>query len=146
MDATDLKIIDILKKNARIPSSEIGRKIHLSTPAVSERLRKLDAAGIISQYTVRLDRKKCNLHLLAFTQITLDHTQNLEGFRKAIIQFEHVLECYHIAGDYDYLLKISVADTDALEQFLSYALRSIPGIVRTSTKIVLSTLKEEINV
>jgi Lrp/AsnC family leucine-responsive transcriptional regulator len=146
MDTTDLKIVNILKKNARTPSSQMGRKIHLSTPAVSERLRKLEAAGIISQYTIRLDRKKCNLHLLAFIQVTLDHSQNLEGFRKTIVQFEHVLECYHIAGDYDYLLKIAVADTDALEQFLSYALRSIPGVVRTSTTIVLSTLKEEINV
>lgn len=146
MDSIDLKIINILKKNARTPSSEIGRQIHLSTPAVSERLRKLEAAGVVSQYTIRLDRKKCNLYLLAFTQVTLDHTQNLAGFRKAVVAFANVLECYHIAGDYDYLLKIAVTDTDALEHFLSHELRGIPGVVKTSTTIVLSTLKEEINV
>ena len=129
MDDIDGKILAILKENARETVSEISQRVALSVPAVAERIRKLEQGGIIEKYTVRIGRKKTGYHLMAFIFVNIDVTDNIEGFRQKIIREENVLECHHIAGPNDYLLKVLVKDTDELEEFISRKLKKIKGVV-----------------
>lgn len=146
MDITDLKIVEVLKNNSRSTASEISKKVNLSIPAVAERIRKMEEASIIEKYTVKVNREKMNYRLLAFIFISIDKTENIENFRDTIIQSKYVLECHHVVGEYDYLLKVLVEDTKSLEYFLSDTLKKIKGVFKSNTVISLSSLKEEINI
>ncbi|MGL5383572.1 MAG: Lrp/AsnC family transcriptional regulator [Culicoidibacterales bacterium] len=145
MDMIDQQLLALLSENARVSISELGQKVHLSAPAVSERIRKLEIRGIIQQYTVKMNRELLGKHLLAFIFVTLEHRAHIATFRESIVQLPHVIECHHLAGEADYLLKVAVAHPRELEQFLSDELRQIPGVYRSQTQIVLSTLKETVN-
>lgn len=146
MDGIDLKIINTLKENSRSTSSEISKKVNLSIPAVAERIRKLEDGNIIEKYTIKINREKINYKLLAFIFVNIDKTENIENFRKSIVQYNSVLECHHVAGEYDYVLKVLVEDTKSLEYFLSNTLKKIKGVLKSNTIIVLSSLKENINI
>jgi Lrp/AsnC family transcriptional regulator, leucine-responsive regulatory protein len=144
MDKQDIRILQALSENARISGADIARKVNLSLPAVTSRLRKLDHSGMIDKYTVRFNRKKLNLNLLAFIQVWVDHSK-ASNAKELLVAMPEVLECHHAAGDYDLLLKVLVSDTAALEQLLVNKIKSIKSITRTSTTIILNTYKEELN-
>ncbi|MCH5138794.1 Lrp/AsnC family transcriptional regulator [Clostridiaceae bacterium UIB06] len=146
MDSIDFKIIDALKENSRSSTSEISKRVSLSIPAVAERIRKMEEGNIIEKYTIKVNRDKMNYKLLAFIFVNIDRSENIENFRKSIIQYSSVLECHHVAGEYDYLLKVLVEDTKALEYFVSNMLKKIKGVVKSNTIIALSSLKENINI
>ena len=145
MDHYDNKILQLLSGNGRITGADITRKINLSLPAVTERLRKLDRSGYIDKYTIKMNRKKLELNILAFIQVWIDHSKGLPSVDN-IIALNEVLECHHVAGDYDLLLKVVVTDTAALEELLVKKIKGIKSVTRTSTTIILSTYKEEINI
>ena len=144
MDVTDRRILKELTQNARITGAQIARKIHLSVPAVSERLRKLDKSGAIDYYTVRVNRDQLDFKLLAYIQVWLDHTKASQT-KDYILRLDEVLECHHTAGDCDLLLKVLVRDTAELEELLAKKIKGNESITKTSTTIVLSTYKELIN-
>lgn len=144
MDEIDLSIIELLKKNSRMTGSEISKRVSLSVPAVAERIRKLEDGDVIERYTLRLNREKFNLGLMAFIFVSISRTEDINGFREAIGVCKEVLECHHIAGEYDYLLKVVVEDTRALEIFISNTLKRTKGVGKSNTIVVLSTIKEEI--
>ncbi|SFW64680.1 Lrp/AsnC family transcriptional regulator [Chitinophaga sancti] len=144
MDNYDSKILRLLIKNSRITGADIARKINLSLPAVTERLRKLDRSGIVDRYTIKVNREQLSLHLMAYINVWIDHTKNTP-VKDQLIAMEEVMECHHVAGDSDLLLKVLVQDTTALEQLLVGKIKAIKGITRTSTTIILSSYKEEIN-
>lgn len=144
MDKHDSKILRLLIQNARITGADIARRINLSLPAVTERLRKLSRSGIIDSYTIKVNREKLSLRLMAFIHVWVDHTKNT-GVKDGITAMPEVLECHHVAGDHDLLLKVLVTDTSALEDLLVNKIKAIRGITRTSTTIILSTYKEELN-
>jgi len=146
MDSIDLEILDVLKHHGRATVSEISKKVNLSLPAVAERIRKMEDANIIEQYTIRINREKINRKLLAFVLVNIEKAEYIQEFREAIVRYSSVLECHHIAGEYDYLLKILVADTPGLEYFLSNILKKIKGVVKSNTIISLLTIKEDINI
>lgn len=146
MDEIDLSILNVLKKNARSSASQISNLVGLSIPAVTERIKKLEQAEIIQQYTIKINRQKTNQRLLAFIFVNIDKNENIDHFRNQIIKNNCVLECHHVAGEYDYLLKVVVEDTKALEFFLSNILKKIKGVDSSNTIISLITLKEEINI
>jgi Lrp/AsnC family leucine-responsive transcriptional regulator len=145
MDQIDRHILKILQANSRASASEISKEVALSLPAVSERIRKLEESGVIASYGIRVNRAASGYHLLAMMFVSIDKTEQIDNFRKQIIAFPQVLECHHIAGEYDYLLKLLLRDTTELEDFLSRQLKSIDGVARTNTQVILSSLKEEIN-
>jgi Lrp/AsnC family transcriptional regulator, leucine-responsive regulatory protein len=145
MDDIDEKIIEALKQNGRATASEISRRVSLSIPATAERIRKLEQTGTVEQYTVRLNRQKLGYRLLAMVFLNVDRTEEIETFRKTVVTFAEVIECHHMAGEYDYLLKVLCQDTAALETFLSKKLKAIRGVAKTNTIIVLSSLKETMN-
>ena len=144
MDHHDNKILQLLSANSRITGADISRKVNLSLPAVTERLRKLDRSGYIDKYTIKMNRQRLELNILAFIQVWIDHSKGA-GNLDSIIALNEVLECHHIAGDYDLLLKVVVKDTVALEDLLVKKIKGIKSVTRTSTTIILSTYKEEIN-
>ena len=115
-------------------------------PAVSERIKKLEQSGIIQQYTVKVDRYQTGQRLLAFVFVNIDTTAHIDSFRSQIVQHACVLECHHIAGAYDYLLKVALEDTQAMENFLCSVLKKIDGVSNSNTIITLTTLKEELNI
>ncbi|KPI46927.1 Lrp/AsnC family transcriptional regulator [Clostridioides difficile] len=145
MDKIDFKIINSLKKNSRASTSEISRQVNLSIPAVSERIKKIEQSNIIQKYTIQINREKTKYKLLAFIFINTDLSESMEDFKQAILKHETVLECHHISGEYDYLIKVLAEDTSDLEEFISVTLKRIKGIQKANTTIVLSTIKEEIN-
>lgn len=146
MDAIDLSILEALKENSRMTASEISKRVSLSIPAVTDRIRKMEEAEIIEAYTVKINRAKTNCKLLSFIFVNIDRTEHIEEFRQSIVQCSSVLECHHVAGEYDYLLKVLVEDTLALEHFLSNTLKNIKGVLKSNTIISLTSLKENINV
>lgn len=145
MDKQDIKILNALSLNARITGASIARKVNLSLPAVTSRLRKLDSSGMIDRYTIRMNREKLGLQLMAFIQVWIDHSKAV-NVKDQIIAIPEILECHHAAGDYDLLLKVLVKDTAELESLLVSKIKAIKAISRTSTTVILNTYKEEINV
>ena len=144
MDAIDKRILKELTNNARTTGAQIARKVHLSIPAITERLRKLDKLGVIDYYTIRVNRNMLDLKLLAYIHVWLDHTKASQT-KDYILRLEEVLECHHTAGDCDLLLKVLVRDTEELEELLAKKIKGNASITKTSTTIVLSTYKELIN-
>lgn len=142
MDDIDIKIIELLKKNSRLSGSDISKEVHLSVPAVTERIRKLEEGNVIERFTVKLNREKFGLNLAAFIFVTLKDPKYIDNFKKTVMKFDSVLECHHIAGEYDYLLKVVVENTKALERFVSYILKKTEGVSRTNTIITMSSVKE----
>ena len=142
MDALDRKILACLKENARSNATEIGSRINLSTSAVIERIRKLETAGVIRQYTVILD-PQLEQSLTAYIYVRLDHPKFYEGFVEAVNAHSSVSECYYIAGDFDFILKVAAMGGMTLERVLN-DIKSIPGVSLTRTNVVLSTNKREI--
>lgn len=146
MDLIDSKILDELKENGRATASDISKRVNLSIPAVAERIRKMEDSKTIEGYTIRINREKINKKLLVFIFVIVDGSDNIENFRNTVIKHRSVLECHHLAGEYDYLLKVLLEDTKALESFISEHLRAIKGVNKLNSIITLSTLKESINV
>ncbi len=144
MDQIDKRILEALAANSRATASR-SASWWTSRCRFLRRIRKLEESGVIEQYAIRLNRPACGFHLLAMICVTLDSTASIEPFRKAIVEFPQVLECHHMAGDYDYLLKVLVSGTAELEDFLSHTLKGIDGVAKTNTSIVLSSIKETIN-
>lgn len=145
MDQIDRQIIGILNTNGRAKVTEISNQVNLSIPAVSDRIRNLEDSGIIKQYSLILDSKRMGYGLSAYIFVSIDTPENTDLFRKSIMETKEVLECHHIAGEYDYMLKVLVEDTDALESFISSTLKRLKGVNRSRTVINLSTIKHEIN-
>ncbi|MBQ3132792.1 MAG: Lrp/AsnC family transcriptional regulator [Clostridia bacterium] len=143
MDLTDYKILACLKENARQNATEIGHKINLSTSAVLERIKKLESSGIIQQHTVLIDQKALGRELIAFINIRLEHPKFYESFVSEINARHCIAECYHIAGDFDFITKVLAENGQNLEEILA-DIKSINGVSLTRTTVVLSTNKHEV--
>jgi len=142
VDTIDLQILRLLKQNSRITNSEIGKQVSLSLPAISERIRKLEEAEVITRYTVKLNRASFGLSLTAFILVSLDQKGLAEQFRETVSRCAGILECHHITGEYDYLLKVAVKNTAELESLISTTLKREAGVAKSNTIVALSTQKE----
>ncbi|EFD94625.1 transcriptional regulator, AsnC family [Megasphaera lornae] len=146
MDHIDDKILTILKKNGKASATEISKVVGLSIPAVAERVRKMEHGGVIQGYGAKISRRKTGYNVTAFIMVNLERSGEVEEFRDSIIRFPQVLECHHIVGAFDYLLKVLVKTPDDLEHFLMDELNEIPTVASSQTFMCLSTIKEEWNV
>lgn len=145
MDDIDVGILKLLQKNARISNSEISNEVKLSLPAVSERLKKLESSGIIQQYTAIINPRRLKKDLTAMMFISLDRPKFTEKFLDFIQQENEVLECHYLAGDFDYVLKIVTENTFTLENILN-RIKSVQGVQKTRTIVVLSTVKNNYSI
>lgn len=142
LDEIDAKVLESLQAQGRISWAELGEVLGLSPPAAAERVRKLEARGLIRGYTALLDSFSLGFTLTAFVAISLERPEHRQQFLKLIEKLSEVQECHHAAGDYDYLLKVRCRDVRDLEQFITERLKGLKGIVQTRTTIILSTYKE----
>jgi Lrp/AsnC family leucine-responsive transcriptional regulator len=144
MDPFDRKILAVLQKNARASLQEIGQAVGLSASPCWERVRKLEQAGVIEGYTVRLNAQKLGWQDTVLVQVTLDsHSDNtLEKFGEILATIPEVIEAYLVSGDYDYLLRVAVRDTRDYERLLREQLYKIKGIRHSKSSFVLRTLKK----
>ena len=143
MDKIDYEILSCLKENARENATNIGAKINLSTSAVIERIKKFEASGLIKQYTIVLDQQTLCGELMAFISVRLEHPKYYENFVELINSHNSIAECYYIAGDFDFIIKIITKNAQSLEDILNY-IKSIEGVSLTRTSVVLSTNKNEV--
>lgn len=143
LDQTDLKILSILQNNGRSRLADIADEVALSTPAVMERVKKLEAGGVIKGYQAVLDGKKVGKDIAAFIGVSIGHQREIDGFAAQMLRYDDVLECHHVTGDESFILKVRAANTGSLEKLLG-DIRSVEGVTRTVTKVVLSTVKESL--
>ena len=139
----DAAILRELQSDGRLSNVELARRVHLSPPATHARVKRLENEGYIRQYGATLDREKAGFDLLCFIQITiqLHQPQQVEKFRTLVRQMPEVLECHHITGEYDYLLKVALRNRKDLERFVVKQLTPMPGVARIHTSLVLSEIK-----
>ncbi len=142
MDSIDARILTCLTDNSRMSAKAIGEEIHLSTSAVIERIRRMEAGGLIRRYTVVLDSVKAGCDITAFMSVSLDNPRHNDEFRKRVKACADITECYYMTGDYDYLLKIVTRDSRTLEGTLRHV-KSSAGVSRTKTLVVLDDIKNE---
>jgi Lrp/AsnC family leucine-responsive transcriptional regulator len=141
LDEIDRRILALLQTDCKIPLAKIGEKVGLSAPSVVERVRKLEAEGFITGYHAHLDARKLGVDITAFIGVSIGHPKGIATFEAQLLQLPDVLECHHVTGGYTLLLKIKTRNTSSLESLIR-ALRSIEGVERTETSVVLSTKVE----
>jgi Lrp/AsnC family leucine-responsive transcriptional regulator len=140
MDEMDIKIIKLLQEDARMTVSEMSNKVNLSAPAVSDRLKKLEAAGWIEKYVAILNPGRFHKELTALMFISLERPKFNEKFIEFVLGEAEILECHYLAGDFDYVVKIITENTTTLEQLLN-RIKSAQGVIKTRTIVALSTVK-----
>ncbi len=141
LDDIDTKILEILQKNGRTRRNNLADVVNLSLPSVSDRLRKLEAAGIITGYTALVDAKKLGKDVAAFIIVKVDSSKHFQSFVDHAGSVEEILECHAITGEGSHLLKIRTESTVTLEKLLA-KIQSWPGVIDTRTHLVLSSPKE----
>ena len=143
LDKIDKKILSILSSNSKMGNKEIAAEIGLSITPTFERIKRLERHGVIKNYVAILDKKKIDkgLHVLCQVSLKAHNLDLLVGFEDKIVHLHEVNSCYHIAGNYDYLLSIEVKDMDEYQEFLKQKLASIPNIANVQSSFVMSTLK-----
>lgn len=145
LDPIDEQILQLLKKNAKLGSKEIAASVGLSVTPTYERIRRLEKRGFIKGYVTILDKRKQgkNLSVLCNVQLKSHAAEFLDSFESEVIKLVEITSCYHIAGNFDYLLMIEVRDMDEYAQFLKGKLASIPHIATVQSSFVMRALKEE---
>ena len=143
LDDLDWRLLGLLQEDARRTSAELARAVRLSGPGVQKRLRKLEESGTIQRYAAIVKREAVGLDLLCFVHVSLSHHEprTVEGFREAVKGMPEVLECHYLTGEFDYLLKVVVADHAHLERFLFEKLTRARGVDKIRTSIVLNEIK-----
>lgn len=143
IDELDIAILNELSDNARASVSYISKKINLSIPAVSERIKRLKENQYIEKYTTILNLQKLDINLVCFTLLSLRYTEGgFERFKAFVESEPEVLECHQITGEYEYLLKIATKNSQTLATLIDN-LRQAADVLTTSTSITLLALKNE---
>ena len=143
LDATDWKILTRLQEDARLSNVELARAVSLSPSPCLARVRRLEETGLISRYVTLLDALALGLTVSVFIQVRLERQveKALEIFERAIAERPEVMECYLMTGDADYMLRVMVADVQALEHFIVDILAKIPGVGNLKSSFALKQVK-----
>ncbi len=143
LDAIDIAILDALQADGRMAVSALAKQVGLSGTACTERVRNLEASGVITGYTAIVSGPSVGLGLVAFIEVSLDRIsrESFEQFRAAVAGIAEIEECHMVAGGFDYLLKVRVPDMAAYRRFLGDALASVPGIRQTHSYPVMEEVK-----
>ena len=144
MDATDKKLISLLQKNGKLTMEELSAELGLSITPIYERLRRLEKDKTITGYHAHVDENKVGLGLEIFCSVTLESHKSevLVAFEEGIQQFDEVLECYHLAGTFDFLLKILVRDMNDYADFVNTKLAKLENIGLVQSMMVLKKIKQ----
>jgi Lrp/AsnC family transcriptional regulator, leucine-responsive regulatory protein len=145
IDPVDLKILQLLEKDALMTNKEIAAELNLTTTPIHERIKKLRRDGYIARYTIELDRKKLKKNLIVFCNVSLkEHAQQyLTQFERDIQTVPEVVECYCISGGSDFLLKVIVSDMDEYKDFILNKLAAISNIGSAQSHFVITEAKHQ---
>ena len=143
LDNLDKAILQALQTDGRMSNVELAQRINPSPPATHARIKRLEQRGYIRQYTALLDQESVGYDMLCFVHINLQlhQPEQVDGIRKAIKEMPEVLECYHVTGEFDYLLKVVIKNRKDLERFVIDRLTPVPGVARIHTSLVLNEVK-----
>jgi len=143
LDAIDKKLLFLLQNDCKKTTKELSLKLDLSVTAVYERIKKLEREGVIDKYVVLVNRAKVERGFVVFCHLKLiQHTKEfLTKFESEVVKLKEVLECHHVSGDYDYILKILVKDMEAYREFLVTKLTSLDHIGSTHSTFMISEVK-----
>ena len=142
LDAIDRAILGHLQQNARTSNADIARQLDMAPSAILDRIRKLEQKGVIQGYTIRIDPRTVGLGLTAFILVRTEERVGSGAIGEALARLPEVLELHHVAGEDCYLVKVRVADTEALSRLLRDKVGRLKGVRNTRSTIVLSTAKE----
>jgi Lrp/AsnC family leucine-responsive transcriptional regulator len=144
LDRIDRNILRALQGNARLSYVELADKVGLSTSPCLERVKRLERDGLIKAYKTKLDADQLQASLLVFVEISLDYTSPdvFELFRDAVNQWPEIQECHLVSGNFDYLLKIRIADMAAYRKLLGEIIHVLPGVRDSRTLVAMETVKE----
>lgn len=143
LDTTDRAILQLLQEDAFLTNKEIAVRLHLSPTPIFERIKRLEKEGFIVGYTTLLDRRSLDLSLLIFCEVSLKEHKRafLETFESEIALLPEVMECHHITGSFDYLLKVVAQDMDDYQRFLKEKLAALDNIGRVESHFVMTEVK-----
>ena len=143
MDTVDHRLLELLQKDCKQTNKELSNKLNLSVTAIYERIKKLEKTGVIYKYVALIKKEKVNKGFVAFCHVKLvQHSQEyVVKFEKEVTNLPEVLECYHISGDYDYLLKVLVEDMEAFREFMVEKLTTINHIGSTHSMFMINEVK-----
>src|SRR5262249_13196139 len=136
-----LHILVLLQANCKLPLAKIGDRVGLSAPSVIERIKKLEDHQVITGYHATVNARRLGKDVTAFIGVSIRPPQLIGDFEQQIVQLDDVLECHHVTGQHTLLLKVKTMNTSSLEELIS-KIRSIEGVDRTETMVVLSTHTE----
>ena len=142
-DDIDRKLLHLLQNDSKQTNKALAYQLNLSVTAVYERIKKLEKNGIVKKYVALIDKNKVQKDFVAFCHIKLvQHTQDyVVSFEREVKQFNEVLECYHLSGDYDYLLKVLVKDMEEFREFMVEKLTKIDHIGSTHSMFMINEVK-----
>lgn len=143
MDAIDKKLLGLLQEDTKKTTKELSMVLNLSVTAVYERIKKLEREGVISKYVAILDRNKVEKAFVVFCHIKLiQHTKDfVTTFESEVVKLNEVLECFHVSGDYDYILKVHVKDMDEFREFMVTKLTGLKHIGSTHSSFMIGEVK-----
>ncbi|MBD3581234.1 Lrp/AsnC family transcriptional regulator [Flavobacterium selenitireducens] len=143
LDSTDKKLLSLLQSDSTDTTKALSLKLNLSATAVYERIRKLEREGVISRYVALLDRKSIGKNFIVFCHIKLlQHSREfLTRFEHEVVKLDEVLECFHVSGDYDYILKVCVSDMEEYRQFMVTKLTTLQHIGSTQSSFMIAEVK-----
>lgn len=143
LDHYDMQILELLQEDARITNKELSAKLGLSTTPIFERVKKLERNGYIKKYVALVDQKKLDKNLTSILSVSLSkHTNEaIQNFLKNVAKFDQVMECYHIAGQSDFVLKVIVEDMDAYQDFIVNHFSKMENLSRLQSSFVMKEMK-----
>jgi Lrp/AsnC family transcriptional regulator, leucine-responsive regulatory protein len=142
LDDTDRQLLALLQEDDRQPLAVLSEKIGVAVSTINDRIKRLVRFGMISGFHARVAPETVGLNLLAFIMVSWSNPKVEASFLERIKASADVLECHHVTGAWNYLLKVRVSTTRDLERFLTETIKSVDGVERTETLIALSTAKE----
>jgi Lrp/AsnC family leucine-responsive transcriptional regulator len=143
LDRIDIALLNHLQEEAKLTNKQLSLKLNLSVTAIYERIKKLERSGIIRKYVALVDRTKVDLGFTVFCHIKLvQHAhKSVVDFEREVIKLKEVLECFHVSGEYDYLLKVVVKDMDQFRNFMVEKLTTLQHIGSTQSSFTISEVK-----
>jgi len=143
LDLIDTKILNLLQQNSKSNIKEIALKVGLTQTPTYERIKRLEKFGVIEKYIAVINKSKIGFTIEVFCQVTLQvHSKDLiTKFENAVLKMDEVMECFHVAGNYDYLLKVIVKDMKSYQLFLKNKLSVLDSVTNVQSTFVLSATK-----
>lgn len=143
LDTTDKKLINLLQKDCKQTTKRLATQLNLSVTAIYERIKKLEKEKIIKQYVALIQKNKIDRSFLVFCHLKLiQHSKEyVTNFEREVIKLDEVSECFHVSGDYDYILKIYVKDMEAYREFMINKLTALKHIGSTHSIFTIGEVK-----